>query len=296
MKSFVSILSLLVSFTAYSQLDNFIVNEEGIWSDVVVHCVPGGNNYTTYFVKFEGDTIIDNHTYKYIWRTNDESLIDWIPYGFIRENEEHQVFLKPPDYYEGLIYDFGVNVGDTVQALNIYLNSNDTLNFVVLQVDSILLLDRYRKRVSLYEYTNEKEEVWIEGLGSYFGILNSCNDSYGAICGGYDALCYKESGELVYQNAIYGTCYYTITVGLNPLKDVDFKVYPNPANDFVAIDFPFDGERRVEICNFSGKKVLNNLFFEKNILLNLQEVGNGIYFINVFDDENYYLPYKLIVD
>ena len=44
------------------------------------------------------------------------------------------------------------------------------------------------------------------------------------------------------------------------------------------------------------KKIVKNLFFEKNILLNLQEVDNGIYIINVFDDENHYLPYKLIVD
>jgi hypothetical protein len=52
----------------------------------------------------------------------------------------------------------------------------------------------------------------------------------------------------------------------------------------------------VEILDLSGKKIVKNLFFEKNILLNLQEVDNGIYIINVFDEKNYYLPYKLIVD
>ncbi len=295
MKSFVSILSIFLSLTAICQLDNFIVNEEGLWSNLTIHCVPAGNEYSTYNIKFLGDTIIDNYAYQKIWRCNEENLLDWTFYGFIRENENHQVFLKAPDYLEGLIYDFGVIEGDSIQALNVFLSSN-ILNFVVLQVDSVLLLDRYRKRISLYEYMNDKEEIWVEGLGSYYGILNSCNNAYGGLCGGSEALCYKESNDLVYQNPEFETCYYAVTVGVNTQKNASFQVYPNPAKDFVALDFPSNGERWVEIWDFSGKKVLNNLFFQKNILLNLQEVDNGIYFIKVLDNENYYHSYKLIVD
>jgi len=297
MKSFGIIISLLLSLSAYCQLDNFIVNQEGLWSTVDVHCFPNGNNYNTYFIKFEEDTIIDGYTYKEMWRCDEEDLENWSSYGFIRENEDHQVYLKPPDYMEGLIYDFGVSPGDSVEALNVYLNSNDILRFVVTEVDSVLLLNGYRKRITLYEYINEKEEIWIEGVGSYYGILNSCNDAYGAVCGGYDALCYSENGSLVYQNEVYETCYYSVTVGLNPIKkEVDFKVYPNPAKDFITISFQNDGKREIEIWDFLGKKVIENLFFEKNILLNLQEVDNGMYFIKILDNENYYPSYNLIVD
>jgi hypothetical protein len=258
--------------------------------------VPSGNEYSTYSVKFQEDTIIDGYSYKKIWRSDEEDLSDWAFYGFIRENEDHQVYLKPPDYIEGLIYDFGVNVGDSIQALNVYLSSNTILNFVVLEVDSVLLLDGYRKRILLYEYVNNKEEVWVEGLGSYYGILNSCNNAYGGVCGGSEALCYTENNMLAYQNPDFETCYFVATVGLSSQENPSFRVYPNPAKEYVSIVFPSNRKRKVEVCDFSGKKVLNNLFFEKNILLNLQEVDNGIYFINVFDDENYYLPYKLIVD
>ena len=296
MKSFISILSVFFSLTTFSQLDNFIVNAEGLWSNLSIHCVPSGNEYSTYSVKFQDDTIIDGYTYQKIWRCDEENLANWTFYGFIRENENHQVYLKPPDYIEGLIYDFGVNVGDSIQALNVYLSSSNILNFVVVQVDSVLLLDRYRKRISLFEYMNNKEEIWVEGLGSYSGILNSCNNAYGGLCGGSEALCYKENDNLAYQNPDFETCYYSALVGLNQTKLTSFKASPNPTKDFITINFPTNSERRVEICDFSGKKVLNNLFFEKNILLNLQEVDNGIYIINVFDDKNYYLPYKLIVD
>lgn len=296
MKSFGVILSVLLSFSAFSQLDNYIVNEDGLWSTVIVHCVPAGNNYATYFTKFEGDTIIDGYSYKKIWRCDEEDLINWSTDGFIRENEDHQVFLKPPDYIEGLIYDFGVSPGDSVEALNVYLNSSNILHFVVTEVDSVLLLDGYRKRVTLYEYINQKEEVWIEGVGSYFGILNSCNDAYGIACGGFSALCYKENGSLVYQEPVYATCFYSVTVGLSSVKQERLQVYPNPAKNFVSITFPNNSGRWVEVWDFSGKIIEKNLFFEKNILLNLQEVDNGMYIIKVLDDENYYLPFKLIVD
>ena len=48
--------------------------------------------------------------------------------------------------------------------------------------------------------------------------------------------------------------------------------------------------------DFFGKIIVKNLYFQKNILLYLQEVDNGTYIIKVSDSENYYLPYKLIVD
>ena len=148
----VSTLFFVLSFyIIFGQNNNYIVNENGLWSTVEVHCMPWGNNYSTYFIKFSEDTVIDQFTYKKAWISEDEFHSNWNFYGFIREDEEHQVFLKPPGYAEGKVYDFDVEVGDTITARNIYLNA-DTLHFVVTQVDSVLMLDRYRKRITLFEY------------------------------------------------------------------------------------------------------------------------------------------------
>ena len=295
MKSFLLASLMLITTFLVSQTEKVIVNENCNWSTLEIHCMPNGNNYSTYFIKFEGDTVIDNLVYKKIWRCDEESQINWGFYGFIREDENQRVYLKPPGYFEGMIYDFSVSVGDTIEARNVYLN-NDTLHFVVTQVDSVLLLTDYRKRIKLFEYINQKEEIWVEGLGSYFGILNSCNDSYGAVCGGYESLCYEETGTLVYQNPAYSTCYFAATVGNNELISEKFQVYPNPAKDFVSIDFTDIGRREIEIFDITGKKILKKTTTNRNFILYLQEVDNGIYFIKVFDDKNYYPPYKLIVD
>ncbi|MEZ5198252.1 MAG: T9SS type A sorting domain-containing protein [Bacteroidales bacterium] len=285
-------MSMLFSF---GQKSNSIVSEGALWSTLEVHCMPTGNNYSTYHLKFEGDTLIDSHMFKSIWRCDEESQETWTFYGFIRENEDNQVFLKPPDYVEGLVYDFGVEIGDTVVARNVYLNS-DTLHFLVAEIDSILLLDGYHKRITLWEYMNEKEEVWIEGLGSLYGILNSCNGSYGGVCGSYEALCYTSDDLLIYQHSDYTTCHYNVTVDIGLSSIEQMSVYPNPAKDFTVLEFSNDRERQVEIFDLSGKKITKNLLFDKIFYLNLHLVDKGTYIIKVNDGTNFYLPIKLIVD
>lgn len=287
-------LSIIIN-TSFGQNQPSIVDEEGIWSTLEVHCMPTGNNYSTYHLKFAEDTLIDGHSYKSIWRCDEENQLNWTFYGFIRENENGQVFLRPPDYIEGLIYDFGVALGDTVVAKNVYLNA-DTLHFVVSSIDSVLLMDGYHKRITLWEYINEKEEIWVEDLGSMYGVLNSCNGSYGGLCGSYEALCYEASDELVYRHPDYNTCHYNITVNIQTNVSESFNVFPNPAKDFTIIEFEDKKERQIEIFDLTGKKIAKNLHFDKIFYLNLHLVDKGTYIIKVKGDVNSYLPIKLIVD
>jgi len=266
MKSLLLVAFVLFTLFSSGQTEKYIVNENCVWSTLEIHCMPNGNNYSTYFIKYEGGTIIDSYVYKKIWRCDEESQINWGFYGFIREDENQRAYLKPPDYFEGLVYDFSVSVGDTIEARNVYLN-NDTLHFVVTQVDSVLLLTDYRKRIKLFEYINQKEEVWIEGLGSYFGILNSCNDSYGGVCGGYEALCYEETETLIYQHPEYSTCYYAATVGTDEINLENFLVYPNPAEDFVSLDFSNTEKKEIELIDLAGEKILKKVTTNKNFVL-----------------------------
>lgn len=295
MKFNITLSLILLTLFSSAQNGNSIVMEGALWSTLEVHCMPTGNNYSTYHLKFEGDTLIGEHIYQRIWRCDEENQINWTFYGFIRENEDHQVFLKPPDYFEGLIYDFGVEIGDTVVARNVYLNS-DTLHFIVSEIDSVLLLDGYHKRITLWEYLNQKEEIWVEGLGSLYGILNSCNGSYGGLCGSYEALCYELDDLLVYQHPDYTTCHYHVTVNINNYTYKPISVFPNPAKDFTVLEFTDERERVIEIFDLSGKKIAKNLLFDKIFYLNLHLVDRGIYIIKVKDGINSYLPIKLIVD
>ena len=295
MKSILIVVFSVLALNVSSQTGNYIVNDSRVWSTVNIHCLPGGNSYSTYYIKFYGDTLIEGLIYQKMWRSDDQYQENWDFYGSIREDDGSRIYLRPPGYIEGLIYDFGVSVGDTIEARNTYLN-NDTLHFVVIQVDSVQLLDGYKKRITLFEYMNQAEEVWIEGLGSYSGILNSCINSYGSVCGGSAALCYEQNGILVYQNPEYSTCYYSVTVDVNQVYCNEISIYPNPAKDFVNIDLTDKGIKEIELLNINGKIILKKLVAYNKILLNLQEVDKGIYLIYFISNDFSYPPYKLIVD
>jgi hypothetical protein len=93
--------------TTFGQPVKSIVDENRLWSTLEIHCLPNGNNYSTYYIKFEEDTLIDGLSYKRMWHCNEESQLNWMLYGFIREDENKRIYIRPPGYIEGMIYDFG---------------------------------------------------------------------------------------------------------------------------------------------------------------------------------------------
>ncbi len=140
---------------------------------------------------------------------------------------------------EGKVYDFSVEVDDSIKCVNYWL-SNDTLYYRVVSVDSVETLLGFKKRIILYEYINDKEEIWVEGIGSFYGIMNSCNNAYEGCCGSFDALCYKEYDQLIYQHPDYNVCFYEAIVGIPTHEQASFSVYPNPANEQINIIFSDD--------------------------------------------------------
>ena len=63
------------------------------------------------------------------------------------------------------------------------------------------------------------------------------------------------------------------------------EVYPNPAGDYVILDFdiPFNG-RKVSVYNYAGMEILNITTSEVSIRLNL-DLNSGLYLIQVEQDE-----------
>jgi hypothetical protein len=294
-------LTLIITFLfvpAYTQSPNNIVHENAVWSTLDIHCLPTGTTYSTYHIKFEGDTIIEGLDYKIIWRCDDEFLLSWNFYGAIREDDQQQVFLRPPFNFEGKIYDFGVSMGDTIQTTNHFLNS-DPLTFVVTGVDSVLLLDRFRKRITVYEYDLMIEEVWIEGLGCPYGVLRSSNFGYGASCGLTESLCFEEAGLLVYQHPAYNSCHYDAMVGSTEFKDLSVQIYPNPASDKMVIEMGnnegHESDKTLHIYSMDGKCVLEDTFYNPRQEINLESFNRGVYFVSVISGQTVYPLTRLIV-
>ncbi|MBA7546059.1 hypothetical protein ES705_38442 [subsurface metagenome] len=90
---------------------------------------------------------------------------------------------------------------------------------VVDSINTILINGKYRKQYFLHRQIELDvfNEIWIEGIGSLYGVLNS--GLAGAIGGKRELLCFYENDTLKYQNPNYEICFISTYTG----KDLDKK-------------------------------------------------------------------------
>ena len=96
------------------------------------------------------------------------------------------------------------------------------------------------------------------------------------------------SGSTYYAVTVSGTCRsnplavtVSVNLGIENNNTVEFKIYPNPINDFLNIE-TFVDIKSIEIYNIQGQKVLQSN--QKQI--NVSEFAAGVYMIKIQDIEN----------
>ena len=173
------------------------------------------HKYTDIY-KIEGDTLVDGMSYKVMYTTRNEDLTGWNLWGFLRETEDGQVFSRRPSTSdEQLLYDFSMEVGDTICMCDFGYSE---CCMVVIEKGEILVNGEPRQQIVLeYPFGSGVEEVWIEGIGSLYGIIDP--GSLFLMGGSTDLLCYYEDGDLIWQNTTpgYNECYIVNTGQQNDL-------------------------------------------------------------------------------
>ena len=134
----------------------------------------------TMMYQLEEDTTINQHTYiKLVYSyTNNSTTENWYS-GALRFTEDKKVYIYY-DNAEYLLYDFNVQVGDTLDVFAgvEYYNFHNIYPHIVTNV---VTLDDGRLQVYLDaivrdEYLNQEEKfpkTWIEGVGSIDGIVHN---------------------------------------------------------------------------------------------------------------------------
>ena len=173
-------------------------------------------------LQLEGDTMVDDMHYKKVMRKISSeapywhgSTEDYSLYGLIREEPEGKVFYQPIDQDTVyLLYDFGMNVGDTASMH--WCQLPNPSNEVIVRIDSINTQHIAGTERRVY-YVSSKSVVldaewrwlntWIEGIGATEGLLYSCHVTAAGGITLHELLCYHENGELLYMNPDYDTCF-----------------------------------------------------------------------------------------
>lgn len=260
------------------------------------------------FSYFRGDTVLNNIDYKKLYHqpfyrsyldfsngqggvfTIDSVLKQPILVAFLREDTlTEQVFVvsnsfsPPPN--EELLFDFSLNVGDT-------LYSNPLIDFgVVGEIDSIgtLLAGASVRSIHYFDgdngvsINNLRANYMIEGMGGPGGII----DPFYLLGLGFtldnEIVCYIENGD-----SLFGSCNYpNFITDVNDLdfKRIDFKMYPNPGNNQLIIVHDLSNAQglSIEIIDLQGKKQFVKVVNVNEIKLDVWDLPQGIYFIQLKD-------------
>ncbi len=204
-----------------------------------------GNCGTGEYIRdsYSGDTLIDGFTYK---RIEHEVLVtaggccyppEGLGMGFLREDvSARKVYWRwPGESSDTLLYDFNLDVGDTINGL-FRFPSND---WIVVSVDSVIVDSNYRRRINF-----DTSDVYqcmrfsfIEGVGSTAGLTN---EYYGPGEMGSILECFSVGGEVRYTEPCNPD---TVACGELPVnvqsffnKRTELAVSPNPSSGQFTIN------------------------------------------------------------
>ncbi|RLD61207.1 MAG: hypothetical protein DRJ05_03110 [Bacteroidetes bacterium] len=234
--------------------------------------------------KCEGDTIINNETYKVLFFSGDDDPQYWIKYGYIKEDENHKVYFSnyyPNDssYFEpALLYDFDAAINDSMTITSIMtFGGAFEIDIIITNIDSVVVDGNYRKR-TWFEcgYDNS---YWIEGIGSNNGLLQV--GFYCTIaCPACDLQCVKKDDITIYPDSYTGSCF-IVGIYENTQDKTWFNIFPNPATNNFQVEpiSHIQSQLFFELYNSMGKLEIRedlDITFPTQILTG--DLENGIYF------------------
>ena len=293
---FISSLVLLYSYSN-SQTKISFVDTTAIWS--VAKTYPNANAQYPNFIEtktilygYSGDTLIGGDLWLKMYSTFDSSFSSNLTLlGNIRVVGSLILFMDTLANVD-TIYNFNINIGDSV----LYNLGQDIVYLEIENIDSILINNVYHKRFFIEEPNSPPlilNEVWVEGIGSirggplfpkYYFLSNPYEFSDSV-----NLLCYKNNNSVLWQNTSYSGCYINNILSIN--KNINNKnalnVYPNPSKNKLIIEYNFIDFNtiNVEIYNANGCIVLSEVLNNSKLVINTNELNQGIYYILIKNDQ-----------
>ncbi len=272
----------------------------------------GGNpNVTsTYYEIIGEDTIIEEQTYKKLYRSEKygeyHPLINKQLIGFIRETDDRKVYVRNCiSGQEGLIYDYYVEEGDTLDFRNTFLLPHHSLYELFCEhssepCDTVSVVDAVyyaeingvnRKHYVLDIYKLSFPLLFIEGIGSLEGLYYCGYIHIGLTGGDFHVLCAYKNGDLYYDNPNYDFCYLTNT---EDFDIAEIQIYPNPATSILNI-VSEENIESVEILNISGQVVSFKTVSNNIAKVDISALSSGVYFAKIYFFDNV-LVRKFVVE
>jgi hypothetical protein len=259
---FIAAKLLAQSYTPFPQSATW--NEVDIWQ-------PGPTSITIRYYDYilvDEDTVIEQKTYQKIFRSDNQ--LTYV--GGLRQTNDKRIYYYPmSDTTEHLLYQFGLEVGDT---LTVHKSGQPT---TILEIDSVFVGITYRKRYQVQSIQGIfGPEYWIEGIGSTKGLFFPYD--------GYEFensfwVCTYQSNGISYQigqpSAFNTYCTTSIDAIAIPASS---EIFPNPTHDHLNISEAMlkDGYQIFDAFGVNCTKLVSQ---QAMGVLDIQTLKAGMYFL-----------------
>lgn len=303
MKKALLLLLVLASALVPGKAQSYVplLDDDNIW------LVRRGNGDTLpdfYYLGFTGqDVVFDSITYRQLYRSSDMTFGAGEEYGGIREDVANQrvYFYDPTSNTERTLYDFSLNVGDTVDNAGGF----QMTDAIVHSVDSILIDGTYRKHIHFRLYYSSSEWTagsWIEGVGNSKtgGLLYSPTALPTCDCGD-KAVCYSKNGNWDYHNDEFSSISCddpTLNIELLPvIGKIDAVVYPNPVSGTSMLQLNTAGEiSRADVYSMTGSLVQSYITPGTGINISNSKYPAGQYYYRLQDNNGNTTTGRFIIE
>ena len=137
--------------------------------------------------------------------------------------------------------------------------------------------------------SGQADDIEFEGVFDAY-----CNDGYGVV-----EYCFYPDGDPADRSCITITYNNDVVLTIPNDKLLDFNMsnfYPNPAKEFVNINYYLNNKSEMVIMDILGNKVKSMYFTEKGIKsINISDLSKGLYFGNVISNNEIIAIKKLII-
>lgn len=234
------------------------------------------------------DTLIDTLTYFKIGYT--DNLIDTIfDFSYLYRIDSMKVYFREPNGIEKLKYDFGMQVGDSME---VYQGDG----YAVLEsIDTVIIasgqeLTRYNLSCLTCFYFSDN--IWYYGIGSFHGPF-PWQSPFSVISSFYyKNECYIFDSALGYDSTI---CASANLLGVNETQKIELNIYPNPSTGMFKVEIPDYKNSKLKIFDINGREILAIDLTSEIAEINLNE-NPGVYFMRIENEKAVYTQRILIID
>lgn len=300
------LLFLIASNILFSQV--YPIPAKGAeWNNTVIDFQTVIENQTTTRLEVKGDTLIDSVKYSKLfasWEVGyyQTGACEFSSSGIggsninryegaIRTDEKNRVHYIHSGTTETLtLYDFSLSVGDSVLLSEV---SNPYYAYVI-EIEQILVGDSQRMKF-LMEGMYGNEDIWIEGIGSLYGLLSTEFRLWEFHQ--YELSCYEEEGITLYTSDPSCTrCEIVTKVVPKRLSDCA-SIFPLPITGKSIVRWPISmNPKRIIVYNLCGQKVYSKAIFEHDkFIIDRDDLEKGVLIMELIDESGFRYTDQIIV-